>query len=964
MDSNALLLQKALSVIHNLSEDTGFVCYVDTATNEVTRFYTSPALEAVWALVDPSLSSNLQYDSFLNRLILPEDRQDFLRAVNRELAMDELERRNFFSAEFRGRLNGVIHQYRMDVATDRDESGGIRGVVEVIRNVDKEETRDAILRVLADDFTGLYLVDLNRARSEAISVSDRIRKDTGRSIAEHADLKDVLFQFVSTVVHPEDRYLFADLRDFSAVIKRLAHKKRDTIVFRRNFDGKYKYTRMTLAKAEGRDERPGVVALGFEEIDEEYREQLRRQAILTGLTNDFDCVSYIDLDDDCAVKSYRVTPFFLQRIPDWLEIRDFDALRRVYCERVVVPEDRERFLQETEREFVVDHLHRESAHFSTFRIRDSEGERYYQIKFTGSYADNVLHGIAVGCRNADEQTRAEIQLRERLYQANEQAEKTIMRRTAELRDRNRELSRTNEEIIELLGDVVEMRDRDSGEHIFRVKIFTRALTQQVMADCPEYGLTAEDVRIISYASALHDVGKIFIPDSILLKPGRLTTEEFEIMKTHCDRGCSLLERIPKSWDPRYVDISRDICRFHHERWNGKGYPCGLKGDEIPIAAQIVAVADCFDALTTRRVYKDAYPPDVAFEMILDGDCGEFSPKLLSALKKCREFFESHADSKNAGRREDFEEPAVPTNSLAGTGILLVDDSALSREITRGILEFEGATVTEAPDGPRALDLFRGGGFDAVLMDVLMPGMDGIETTRLLREQEADRDNPVPVVALTAEPTSANSSAMINAGANACLSKPLAVAELTRVLLSCMRERSARLERKLADTTRSANTDPLTHVKNITAYTDQVAELADAIRSTVPPSFAILMCDVNGIKTVNDRFGHDTGDRYIQNSCSLICRVCKHSPVFRIGGDEFVAVLQGVDYKYRSDRVRELQDAVYRAELLPDFEAGKASLSFGLSAYDPVQDFSISEVIQRAADAMAVHKQSTEGTHNL
>lgn len=205
------------------------------------------------------------------------------------------------------------------------------------------------------------------------------------------------------------------------------------------------------------------------------------------------------------------------------------------------------------------------------------------------------------------------------------------------------LKESNVRIIEILGTVVEGRDLESGEHIQRVKGFTKILARQVKENYPEYGLDDGMVDMISEASVLHDVGKISIPDDILLKPGRLTKEEFEVMKTHTILGSEILKSITGAWDEIYGNLSYDICRHHHERYDGKGYPDGLAGDEIPISAQIVSIADVYDALVSVRVYKDARSKDEAFRMIMEGECGTFSPKLLNCFQKSKDAFEKLAD---------------------------------------------------------------------------------------------------------------------------------------------------------------------------------------------------------------------------------------------------------------------------------------------------------------------------------
>lgn len=200
------------------------------------------------------------------------------------------------------------------------------------------------------------------------------------------------------------------------------------------------------------------------------------------------------------------------------------------------------------------------------------------------------------------------------------------------------LQRNNTKIIDILGTVVESRNLESGEHIMRVKSFTRILAERAMKDYPEYGLTQDRVDVIVSASALHDIGKIAIPDNILLKPGRLTAEEYEYMKSHTTRGAAILDNIEGAWDENYQKASYEICRYHHERYDGKGYPDGLAGEDIPISAQLVSVADVYDALVSERVYKNAYSEEQAFHMILMGECGVFSPKLLECFRKVRREF--------------------------------------------------------------------------------------------------------------------------------------------------------------------------------------------------------------------------------------------------------------------------------------------------------------------------------------
>lgn len=225
----------------------------------------------------------------------------------------------------------------------------------------------------------------------------------------------------------------------------------------------------------------------------------------------------------------------------------------------------------------------------------------------------------------------------------EKQTETMRRQYKLLQLQAQKLQKSNESIIDILGTVVECRHLESGEHIKRVKGFTEILARELMKEYPEYGLTERQIEVIVVASSLHDLGKIAIPDNILLKPGKLTKEEFECMKSHTTKGSEILNNFKDVWDEEYRKVSYEICRYHHERYDGKGYPDGLKGEEIPISAQIVSVADVYDALVSERVYKGAFSKEEAFHMIVTGECGIFSPKLLECFRNVKKEYEELAE---------------------------------------------------------------------------------------------------------------------------------------------------------------------------------------------------------------------------------------------------------------------------------------------------------------------------------
>ncbi len=230
-----------------------------------------------------------------------------------------------------------------------------------------------------------------------------------------------------------------------------------------------------------------------------------------------------------------------------------------------------------------------------------------------------------------------------------------------LKKQEERLRETNSRIIDTICTIVEFRNLESGYHLKRIKGFVQILANTAMRNYPEFGLTPHKIEVITNASVMHDIGKITVPDEILLKPGRLTPDEFDIMKSHTTRGCEIVKMLADLQDKEYMEVSYDICRHHHEKYDGKGYPDGLKGEEISIAAQLTSLADVYDALVSDRVYKSAFAPSKAYEMIKNGESGIFSTKMLACFDIARPEMEAMV------ARTKAEEEA---NMAAGGGGML------------------------------------------------------------------------------------------------------------------------------------------------------------------------------------------------------------------------------------------------------------------------------------------------------
>ena len=214
-----------------------------------------------------------------------------------------------------------------------------------------------------------------------------------------------------------------------------------------------------------------------------------------------------------------------------------------------------------------------------------------------------------------------------------------------------EKERNNRMMIGILSQIVEFRNGESGLHVIHINLITQLLLEQLVKKTGKYQLSWEDRLLIATASALHDIGKIGIDEKILNKPGKLTKEEFEIMKTHTLIGAQMLDNLDMYRNEKLLKLAYEICHWHHERYDGKGYPDGLVGEEIPISAQVVSLADVYDALVSERVYKKAFSHEKALEMIQNGECGTFNPLLLQCMTEAQDKLKTMMEVAEKNKKE-------------------------------------------------------------------------------------------------------------------------------------------------------------------------------------------------------------------------------------------------------------------------------------------------------------------------
>jgi len=270
------------------------------------------------------------------------------------------------------------------------------------------------------------------------------------------------------------------------------------------------------------------------------------------------------------------------------------------------------------------------------------------VMITGEHDDDkLLQGYSMGISDLiNKPFNPEITYRRvsnvvDLYDYKTDLERKLDEQRREIEEQQERIKQSNLFLIDALSTTVEFRSTESGDHIKRIRLLTKSLLEAIAL---EYSISDREIESISNASVLHDIGKISIPDAILMKPGKFTDEEFEIMKTHTLKGCEILESLGYMQDREYYNYCYEICRHHHEKWDGRGYPDGLKGDEISIWAQVTSLADVYDALTSKRVYKAAYTHEEAIRMIVNGECGQFNPSLLNNILRDEDVIRRHANS--------------------------------------------------------------------------------------------------------------------------------------------------------------------------------------------------------------------------------------------------------------------------------------------------------------------------------
>ncbi len=453
-------------------------------------------------------------------------------------------------------------------------------------------------------------------------------------------------------------------------------------------------------------------------------------------------------------------------------------------------------------------------------------------------------------------------------------------------------------MISILSHIVEFRNGESGLHVLHVQTITEMLLRHLSLTNDKYmRLSGSEITAIGNASALHDIGKIAIPDEILNKPGKLTKEEFEIMKTHSMEGAKVLEDLPLTKSEPLIKFAYEICRWHHERYDGKGYPDGLKGDEIPISAQVVSIADVYDALTSERCYKKAFTHEKAMEMILGGECGCFNPDLIECLKTIADDLKNELNncSFSLNREHEFK-------SLADE--IRRHKELTSSERTLRLLEHERAKTTffaavsksvqfEYTYEPEMLIFSPYGAKTLGISEAMINPLDNLKLLSVVPDEDVTKIR-MTVRSATPDKPVVKCDCKVNIGGSF---KDVRMIFKTTWSYDAVPQRTGVIgaftdpsdEEFIATQSYSSSYDMLTGLPTC-AYAKKYIE--NMLAEESDNEYVLGVVDVDQFKEANEKYGCTFADNLLIHTAEKLRRILRRGDVaVRVGGDEFVIMVK-------------------------------------------------------------------------
>ena len=525
-----------------------------------------------------------------------------------------------------------------------------------------------------------------------------------------------------------------------------------------------------------------------------------------------------------------------------------------------------------------------------------------------------------------------------------------------------EKERQNTMMIDILSHTVEFRNGESGQHVVHIRTLTELFLRQLLLKTDRYKLSPADIPLICNASALHDIGKIAIPDEVINKPGRFTDEEFAIMKTHTTVGADMMDAVPVHGSETLITVARDICRWHHERWDGRGYPDGLKGDDIPIAAQIVALADVYDALTSARVYKPPFPHEKAVQLILNGECGAFNPLLLEILQDVSQQLPEEMQNGDADRTTQLEMRSVAQEMHHYEELSASERTLQLLEHERMKYSFFAAMSQEIQfeytANPPIVTLNTWGANRLGLKETVMDPLHNQRVEAILSPESIQGLAAALRGTTPAQPIVRYECKTIHNGeerwcriiarATWSADEP---PQYTGAIGKAVDIHDAQM--KLAALERLASHDTLTGLLNHASAKKQIIE---RIESRPDGQFAMVIFDLDYFKNANNTFGHIFGDHVLKFLAEKLQESIRGADIAaRVGGDEFLLFLE------YGGELAPIVSRIYHTISGCKFEEFPISLSMGIACTETVgTDY---ETMFHAADqALYTVKRSGRGKY--
>lgn len=494
-----------------------------------------------------------------------------------------------------------------------------------------------------------------------------------------------------------------------------------------------------------------------------------------------------------------------------------------------------------------------------------------------------------------------------------------------------EKERYNFLMVEILSNIVEFRNGESGLHVLHIRVITELLLKKLVARTNQYNLSSAKIALIVNASALHDIGKISIPESILNKPGKLTAEEFAVMKTHSAIGAQILENAPNRQGEELIRVAHDICRWHHERYDGRGYPDGLKGEEIPIAAQVVALADVYDALTSKRVYKPAYSHEESMKMILGGECGAFNPLLLDCLVDAGSRIAEEVQVNSPGGISSMEIQNIATEMISNNELrassrtlALLDQERIKYRFFASMsqeVQFEYNIHSDL------LEISEWGAKYLGLPELIAHPRQSKELLQVFHKQDITHFIGLLRSTTPDSPVVSGSYCLTVKGSESRWFKVVArtlwdsedQVNFSTAIGKFIDIHEEQLE--LANLRQLASQDPLTALFNHRAAREAIeAKIAGGENK----SFAMILFDVDYFKSANDQYGHIFGDEVLKYVAQRMRQNIRQDDIAaRVGGDEFLIFAE-----CKGDALPQIE-RVFRA-LTSQYKEFQISISMGIS----------------------------------